>query len=155
MKEMSYDISFHQNDVPMFQNHEIQKLWENLHFEWFDCENPEYEPYLATGIHLVVDTIEVHEQKQLRLLALYNSQQRTFITDEDELEAISLQLSVEYNRDRQGKWLGNPEDEGVDYGYKLGQICPTCKTANRSMYDDQPHLAHYCDCSRGRWDDQV
>jgi hypothetical protein len=152
---MTYAVSHSKEYVPVFENKEIQELWERLHYEWFDWENPEYEPILSKNLHLFVDVIDVDYDKKLRLLAIYDSENNKFITDEDELNTVSMDLSLELKRDRFGKWLGDPEDEGVDYGHKLGQICPRCKTENRPMYDEQPDLAHYCDCTRGKWDDQV
>lgn len=150
---MTYAVSNPKNDVPVFENERITKAWENLHHKWFSWKNYEFQPYTSTDYHLFVDLIE--SKDKLRLLTIYDSEQKTFITDEEMLSSIAMDLSLEVKRDRFGNWLGDPEDEGVNYGHKLYQTCPNCKTENRPMYDDNPHLAFYCDCTRGRWDDQV
>lgn len=127
-----------------FSNIDFKKLWNNL-----SNKLTEERESIIKEYELLFDIVTPKStyDSTLRLVAAYHIGEKTYVTNENELEELASHFGFCYNIDR----YGYSEDE---YGFELHDICPKCKTEQRPMYDENPHLAHFCDCSRGRWDDQ-
>lgn len=140
---MHTNIDFPQineNGRVYFSNEYFQFTWEPNAFPISEEEQKIVQDY---QLFFDITQKELH----LRLVAAYDLKNKQYIQDEEKLEEFANILDTSYELDR----YGFRKDE---YGHELYEACPRCRTRNRPMYDDNPQIAHYCDCTRGRWDDQ-
>ena len=148
-----------ENDFMAFENEDIQKIWKESYM------SEEEGAGLYPHFHMVVDVVELanNSKKVLRILALYNSKEKTFVTDDKELEMIASFSDIYFDIDREGKQIVAVSEEIEDFddydyprinrdadGFYSGKC--KCGGTVMPMYDEQPFWIAFCNRCDRRWE---
>lgn len=147
-----------EKDLTVFENEEIQEIWNRNYMSKEDGVG------LLDHIHMVVDIIELpNKSKELRLLTLFDSNEKKYSHDEEELEQIASLSNIYYDVDQNGKPIPKGiEDDETDYdddyprmkGDEDGFYSGKCKCGGIifPMYDERPFWIAFCKQCDKRWE---